>query len=329
MQHLAEYGLFLAKTITFVIAILLIISGVVGLMSRARNEKSSHRLELKKINEDLDHLKEQMLATIFSKKEYKKWQKSESKKHKANSKEKKPRVFILNFEGDPKASQVTELREEISAILQIAQPEDEVVLKLESPGGVVHGYGLAASQLQRLRDQQISLTIIVDKVAASGGYMMACVANKLIAAPFAIIGSIGVVLELPNFNRLLKKYNIDYEQLTAGEYKRTLSILGENTDQGRTKMKAELEVAHQLFKSFIGQHRPTLDLSKVATGEHWFGIEAKTLGLVDENQTSDDYLLKLSQTAELYSLQYHRKKSLGKRLSLGLQNMLQSMRIGW
>jgi serine protease SohB len=329
MQHLAEYGLFLAKTITIIVAILLIISGLVALITRARADTSTNRLELKKINEQLDHLKEQMLKTILPKKEYKKWQKAEVKKNKAPIKEKKTRIFILDFEGDVKASQVTELREEVSAILQIASPTDEVVVKLESPGGVVHGYGLAASQLQRLRDHRIPLTVIVDKVAASGGYMMACVANKLIAAPFAIIGSIGVVVELPNFNRLLKKYDIDYEQLTAGEYKRTLSILGENTDQGRTKMKAELEVAHALFKSFIGQHRPTLDLSKVATGEHWFGIEAKTLGLVDENQTSDDYLLKASETAELYQLQYHRKKTLGKRLSLGLQNAFQSIRTGW
>jgi serine protease SohB len=326
MQLLSEYGLFLAKTITFVIAILVIGGSLATLIARGRAEKGGERLELSKLNEHLEELKQQLFQKILSKKEYKKWNKIEDKKHKAEIKETRPRVFVLNFEGDVKASTVTELREEITALLQIATPEDEVVVKLESPGGVVHGYGLAASQLQRLRDRKIPLTIIVDKVAASGGYMMACVANKLIAAPFAIIGSIGVIIELPNFNRLLKKHNIDYEQLTAGEYKRTLTVLGENTDQGRAKMKADLEVAHNLFKSFIAQHRPTLDLTKVATGEHWFGSEALTLGLVDANQTSDDYLMAASEKADVYVLKYTRKKSLGQRLTLGFQNAVQSLR---
>ena len=326
MPLLAEYGLFLAKTITFVIAILLIGGGLASLITRGRSEKGAERLELTKLNEHLEDLKQQLFEKILSKKEYKKWNKIEEKKQKSVKKETKHRIFVLNFDGDVKASTVTELREEITALLQIATPKDEVVVKLESPGGVVHGYGLAASQLQRLRDHKIPLTIIVDKVAASGGYMMACVANKLIAAPFAIIGSIGVIIELPNFNRLLKKHDIDYEQLTAGEYKRTLTLFGENTEQGRVKMKADLEVAHDLFKRFIGQHRPQLDLTKVATGEHWFGSEAFTLGLVDANQTSDDYLLSASEKADVYVLKYVRKKTLGQRLVVGFQNAVQGLK---
>ena len=188
---------------------------------------------------------------------------------------KQQRVFVLNFDGDWKASAVNLFREEITAILCVAKPQDEVVVRLESSGGVVHGYGLAASELQRIKDHHIPLTIAVDKVAASGGYMMACVADKILAAPFAIIGSIGVLAQLPNFHRFLKKHDVDFEQITAGQYKRTLSLFGENTSDGRKKFQTEINEAHQLFKQFITEHRPQIDIDKLATGEYWFGQKPK------------------------------------------------------
>lgn len=235
---------------------------------------------------------------------------------------------MLDFDGDLHAHAVDALREEVSAVLQIAQDGDEVLLRLESEGGVVHGYGLAASQLARLRERKIPLTVAVDKVAASGGYMMACVASQIIAAPFAIIGSIGVIGQVPNFNRLLKRLDIDYEMHTAGEYKRTLTLFGENTDAGREKFRQELEETHTLFRGFVSEHRPSLDLDRVATGEHWFGKQALELDLVDSLQTSDDFLLSRVEQAELIELKFRERKPLAERLSRGLTHLSHGLRRG-
>jgi serine protease SohB len=196
-----------------------------------------------------------------------------------------------------------------------------VLLRLESEGGLVHAYGLAASQLQRIRERKLRLTAAVDKVAASGGYMMACVADHIIAAPFAVVGSIGVIAQLPNFNRLLKKHEVDFELHTAGEYKRTLTLFGENTDAARAKFREELEDTHALFKAFVADNRPALDLEKVATGEHWFGARALALRLVDELKTSDDFLLERSASADLVHLAFRRKHSLTERIAHGLARL--------
>ncbi len=245
-------------------------------------------------------------------KEQKQWHKAQKKKHKQEAKaakakaklgevltEGKPRVWVLDFKGSMDAHEVNSLREEITAVLAAFKPQDQVVLRLESPGGVVHGYGLAASQLQRLRDKKIPLTVTVDKVAASGGYMMACVADKIVSAPFAIVGSIGVVAQMPNFNRFLKNKDIDIELHTAGQYKRTLTFLGENTEEGREKFREELNETHQLFKDFVKRMRPSLDIEQVATGEHWYGQQAVEKGLVDEINTSDDVILNLMEGREV------------------------------
>ena len=222
----------------------------------------------------------------------------------------KPCVYVLDFKGDISASETTALREEISAIINVAKADDEVLLRLESPGGVVHGYGLAASQLARLKQKGIKLTVAVDKVAASGGYMMACVADKIVSAPFAIIGSIGVVAQIPNIHRLLKKHDVDVDVMTAGEFKRTVTVLGENTEKGKQKFQAELEETHQLFKQFVTQNRPHLDVDKVATGEHWFGQQALALQLVDELATSDDIILEKMKDKSVIAVKYKVKKPL-------------------
>ena len=237
---------------------------------------------------------------------------------------------MLDFHGDPRASQVEELRKAITAVLAVIRPDkDEIMLRLESPGGMVHAYGLAASQLARIRQQEIPLTICVDKVAASGGYMMACLGTKIIAAPFAYIGSIGVLLQLPNFNRLLKKKDVDFEMITAGEYKRTLTIFGENTDQGREKMTAEIQETHELFKDFVHEYRPVLDINQVATGESWFGKKALALNLVDEIGTSDEYIVNACKDADVYSVIYEKKKNLADRLSKSVENALDSSLMKW
>ncbi|MCA1778861.1 MAG: protease SohB, partial [Xanthomonadaceae bacterium] len=163
--------------------------------------------------------------------------------------------------------------------------------------------------LKRIRDRGIRLTVTVDKVAASGGYMMACVADRIIAAPFAILGSIGVIASMPNFNRVLKKHDIDYEQFMAGEYKRTVTLFGENTDRERDKFQHDIEDVHALFKEFVHSHRAQVDLEKAATGEYWYGVRALDLKLADELLTSDDYLLGASAQADLYQLRWETEKS--------------------
>lgn len=236
------------------------------------------------------------------------------------------KIFVLDFKGDIQASAVENIREEITLILATAKAgRDRVVVRLESPGGMVHGYGLAAAQLVRLRDAGFHLTICVDKVAASGGYMMACIANEIIAAPFAIVGSIGVVAQVPNFNRLLKQHNVDFELYTAGQYKRTVTMFGENTPEGKAKFEEELQQTHVLFKHFVEKYRPQLNVDKVATGEHWYGEDALELNLVDKLQTSDEYLLALLPQHDVYVINTRKKATLGEKLGLQAAQMADSL----
>lgn len=236
------------------------------------------------------------------------------------------KIFVLDFKGDIQASAVENLREEITLILATAKAgRDRVVVRLESPGGMVHGYGLAAAQLVRLRDAGFHLTICVDKVAASGGYMMACIANEIISAPFAVVGSIGVVAQVPNFNRLLKEHNVDFELYTAGQYKRTVTMFGENTPEGKAKFEEELQQTHILFKHFVEKYRPQLNVDKVATGEHWYGQDALDLNLVDKLQTSDEYLLALLPQHDVYVINTRKKATLGEKLGLQAAQMADSL----
>lgn len=220
----------------------------------------------------------------------------------AKPSDEKARTFVIRFDGDVAATAVEHFRIEVSAVLTMAQPQDEVVVCIESPGGMVHSYGLAASQMMRIRSKGIPLTAVVDRVAASGGYLMAAVANKIVAAPFAVIGSIGVVAQVPNVHRLLKKNDVDVEVLTAGKYKRTLTLLGENTDEGREKFRQELEDVHALFQDFVVENRPELDIDAVATGEAWYGTRALALHLVDELAASDEYLIQQCQERDVYDV---------------------------
>lgn len=232
------------------------------------------------------------------------------------------KVYVLDFKGDTAASAVENLREEITLILATAKVgRDRVVVRLESPGGMVHSYGLAAAQLVRLRDAGFNLTICVDKVAASGGYMMACIANEIVSAPFAVLGSIGVVAQIPNFNRLLKEKNIDFELYTAGQYKRTVTMFGENTEEGKAKFEQELQQTHELFKHFVEKYRPQLNVELVATGEHWYGKDALELSLVDQLQTSDEYLLSLLTQHDVYVIDTRRKPTFGEKLGLQAAQM--------
>lgn len=331
MDYLYQYGLFLAKATTLVVALLFVVGSLAQLFRQAR-EQMAEQLEVRSLNDRLERMADILRGELLDDtawKDYLKQKKKEdkadrkaSKKHKKVS---KPRLFVLDFDGDVAASATDGLREEISAILQIAQSDDEVLLRLESSGGYVHSYGLAASQLRRLRDQGILLTVAVDKVAASGGYLMAGVADRIIAAPFAIVGSIGVVAQLPNIHRLLKKNDVDIELHTAGEYKRTLTMLGENTEAGRAKFREELEDTHALFKEYLAEHRSSLDLSAVATGEHWYGRRALELKLVDELSTSDDYLLKNLKSHDIYSIEYKQRRPLSERLGDNLRLLLRAV----
>ncbi|MBB1199483.1 protease SohB [Enterobacteriaceae bacterium 89] len=320
MEILSQYGLFLAKIATVVVAIVLIATFIVNLTQR---KKQRGELRITNLSEQYKEMQEDMSVALLDGPQQKLWHKAQKKKHKLEAKAAKtnakrgitesadkPRVWVLDFKGSMDAHEVSALREEVTAVLAVFKPQDQVVVRLESPGGVVHGYGLAASQLQRLRDKQIPITIAVDKVAASGGYMMACVGDKIVSAPFAIIGSIGVVAQIPNFNRFLKNKEIDIELHTAGQYKRTLTLLGENTEEGRQKFREDLNETHLLFKEFVHKMRPTLDIEQVATGEHWYGSQALEKGLVDEVGTSDDLLLRLMEGREVLNVRYLQRKRL-------------------
>lgn len=316
MQALIELSLFTGKAVILFLLFFGIFITFFGLLSKAK-EKMKGKLTIKDLNQKYFETTEAIQEVTLSKKELKVLGKQKKADAKAEKKSTTPpkRIYVLNFNGDIRASAVSNLSEEVTAVLNVANPNDEVVLRLESPGGMVHGYGLAAAQLMRLRAHNIPLTVTVDKIAASGGYLMACVANRILAAPFAIIGSIGVVVQLPNFHRLLKDKHIDFEQHTAGEFKRTITMFGENTPEAREKLQEEIEDIHQLFKNLITENRKQVDIQKVSTGEHWLALQAIDLQLVDEIKTSDEYLLERSKDAHLYEICYEVKKPFLSRLS--------------
>jgi serine protease SohB len=325
LEFLSNYGLFLAKSITVVVAILFVVIGVVAANSREKKHTTGH-ISVTRLNDEYDDHEDALKTAVLSEEELKKEHKADKKKRKEEKKKKgsdtdeaKKRIFVIEFDGDVKASAVSSLREEITAILTIATPKDEVVLCLESPGGMVHTYGLAASQLTRITQKEIPLTVIVDAVAASGGYMMACIGTKILAAPFAVVGSIGVVAQLPNFHRLLEKNDIDVEVFTAGEHKRTVTMFGENTEKGKAKFIEELEDTHTLFKSFVSEHRPQVNISEVATGEAWYGQRAIEKNLIDDIQTSDEYLMSKRDDSDIFQVCYEEKKSIQQKLGLAVQ----------
>lgn len=315
-----DYLSFLAKTLTFIFAFAVI--ALILVSSRGKGQRKEGELKTTSLNAFYEKLHKTIDHAFMSKSKLKASQKAEKAEKKTKQidaeNDTKQKVYVLDFDGDAAATAVDCLRHEVTALLSNAKPTDEVVLRLESPGGMVHSYGLASSQLVRIREAGIPLTICVDKVAASGGYMMACIANKIISAPFAILGSIGVVAEMPNINRLLKKHDVDIELITAGQYKRTLTLMGENTEDGRKKFQDEVDVVHGLFKTFVSNYRPILDIDAVSTGEAWYGSAAVDNKLADQLMTSDEYLAKKSITSSLMLIRFEKPKAGGLKARLGL-----------
>jgi serine protease SohB len=331
LEFLSQYGLFLIKSITIVVAILIVVAGLVAISSRQKREAEGH-IEVTPLNKKFEEMADTIKSEILDHEALKKEHKEAKKKHKIEQKkaknepaeERRKRIYVIDFNGDTKASEVEHLREEVTAILTVAEPRDEVLIKLESPGGMVHTYGLAASQLQRITKKDIPLTVAVDAVAASGGYMMACIGTKILAAPFAILGSIGVIAQLPNFHRLLKKHDVDFEMFTAGEYKRTVTMFGQNTDKGREKFVSDLEETHELFKQFVSDHRPQVNVAEVATGEIWYGSRALEQKLIDDIQTSDEYLLEQSKDCDVFEVTYAAKKSWQEKLGFAAEKGIEN-----
>lgn len=337
MEYLIEYGMFLAKAATIVIAIVLVVGTIAATGARQNKPGRKGSLKVTRLNDHFDEMRDSLRETVLDKEHLKLIYKEEKNKAKADKKdqkarlkqeqkaetdsevERKKRMFVLNFKGNLAADAVASLREEITAIMSMAENGDEIILRLESPGGMVHAYGLASSQLLRIRKAKIPLTICVDKVAASGGYMMACLADKLVAAPFAVIGSIGVLVQLPNFHRVLKKYDVDYEQISAGEYKRTLSLFGEVTDKGREKVQQEVENIHSIFKNWVKEYRPNIEIDKISTGETWVGMQAKDKSMVDEIKTSDECIVEACTNAEVFEVEYEFKKSIQEKIAKVLE----------
>ncbi|MEZ5567242.1 MAG: protease SohB [Halioglobus sp.] len=337
MEFLYEYALFLARAITVVAAVLVIVAGLVAIGSRQRAVQHEGHIEIRKVNERYRAMGDALRSAVDDPADVKARQKAEKKAEKqlarAGKKSRRKgadtpgetrrkRLYVMDFDGDLRASATDSLREEISVVLSQAGEGDEVLLRVESPGGLVHGYGLAASQLRRIRDAGVPLTVAVDKVAASGGYMMACVGDRILAAPFAVLGSIGVLAQLPNFHRLLKKHEIDFELMTAGLYKRTLTVFGENTEEGRAKFLQELEETHDLFKAFVSENRPSLNIDKVATGEVWYGSQALAEGLIDEVKTSDALVQERLADWDVFAVKFVHKKNWQEKLGLAAEGTL-------
>lgn len=320
----SDYFLFVLKAVT-VLVVLVVAVAAIARASRAGSggESGEGRLIARKLNDRLRQQGDAIRQAVFEKKALKAYHKSQKAEQKAEKTGNKPRTWVLTFKGDIQASQVESLRREVTAVLEVAQKGEEVVVVLESPGGAVSGYGLAASQLARLREAGLTLTVCVDKVAASGGYMMACVANRIIAAPFAIVGSIGVLAQVPNIHQLLKRHDVDVEVLTAGKHKAPLTLMGEKTEEGRDKFLSDLQAIHERFKGLVGQYRPGLDIQQVTEGDFWLAEDALALSLIDEIGTSDDYLTSLVSERDVVGVKWKPKKTLNVRIKSAASSLME------
>jgi serine protease SohB len=314
----SHYALFLAEAVTLVLAAVALVAGI-SILSR-RKARHAGAIHVTDINRQLEAAGDQIEALRLTKAAHKALLKQRKAERKARQHgEAGPCSYLIDFKGDIRASAFVALREEITAILQVAKPGDDVLLRLESPGGMVNRYGLAAAQLLRLRDARLPLTVMVDSVAASGGYLMAATADKIIASPFALVGSIGVIAQIPNFHRWLQARDIDWEQFTAGQFKRTVTVFGENTEAGRAKLREELEEIHARFRSFVHERRAHLDMDTVGTGEAWLGSRALELGLVDELGTSDEVIRRACQRGRVLQVSYQRRMTLPERVRMSAQ----------
>lgn len=366
MEYLIELGFFLARVAILAFAVIAVITMVMAAGMKAKKQASRGSITVKNLNRELEQMRDALRHSVYDRFSLKSLKKREKKRKKAEDqerkraarsseqhsgtdeskanttdaggaapqqqrkgKERKKRVYVLGFKGDVAATQVESLRKEVTTVLSLAEADDEIVLRLESPGGMVHSYGLASSQLERIKQREIPLTICVDKVAASGGYMMACLADRLVAAPFAMLGSIGVLMQVPNFHRVLKKNDIDFEMITAGEHKRTLTLFGETTQKARDKAREDVEDIHVLFKDWVQEHRPVLDIDKVATGEVWFGTQAIERNLADQIATSDDYIMQACEDADVYEVRYEVRKNLGDKIGKSMQLALDRTLLDW
>ncbi len=308
MHYLVNYLLFTAKFITILVAILAFIAIAISIGAKAKSQGKS-KLKAKSLNDHFDSLKLQLIIDSNDDNSLKDLKKSLKQKKKDDKDKKKQRLYVIEFKGDIQAKATNGLQEQVNAILLNHKNGDAVLVMLESGGGLVNAYGLAAAQLARLKQAGVQLTVAVDKVAASGGYMMAAVADRIIAAPFAVVGSIGVLAQVPNLHRFLEKKNIDFEQFTAGKYKRTITVFGKNTNEGKAKFQEELDETHALFKAHISKYRPSVDCEKVATGEHWFACDTLDKNLVDEIKTSDDFILEHYPSKDIILLEFNEKQS--------------------
>ena len=307
-QTVAAYLLFLGKALT----VLLVLAALIALVAAAsRRGTPGERLEVTDLNRKYRVMQRALRRRLLPRRALRRLRRAERGQQRSRRKEgARRRVFVLDFRGDLRASGIAALREEITAALTVANAQDEIVVRLHNAGGTVHDHGLGAAQLLRVRRHGVRLTVAVDRVAASGGYMMACVADHLLCAPFAIIGSIGVLAQLPNFHELLERHGVAFEQIKAGELKRTLTMFGRNTDQDRGRLQEQVEDTHQLFKNFVAEQRPAVPIEQVTTGEYWYGTRALDLNLVDAIATSDEYLLAASEVADVYQLRWVTPKKL-------------------
>jgi serine protease SohB len=322
MAFWLDIAAFLVKALIIVAAIGSL-AILIARLARSGEAKESE-IKIRSLNERYDDMSDAMDGALLDKKERKARLKTRKKEDKAAAKARRgqapgKRIYVLGFKGDLRATAVKRLGSEIDAVLIAARPgTDEAVIRIESPGGTVTGYGLAAAEILRLREHKVKVVASIDQVAASGGYMMACAADRIVAAPFAVVGSIGVVAPVPNLHRLLQKNEIDFEEMTSGQFKRTVSVLGEITPAGREHFRGKLEDTHEAFKAHVAQCRPEVDMAKVANGDHWLAREALGLALVDEIMTGDELLFRARDSARLYEVSTEPRKTLAQQLLSGL-----------
>lgn len=310
------WGKYILNLLPQLAVIFIFFYGLWSLLSRKGKAQNEQKIALKSYEKRYYEALTPQVREFVEKKDLTALKKAQ----KAAQKEKGSCLYVIDFDGDMQASNTVQLAETTSCLLPLLRSTDKVLVRVKSSGGLVPHYGYAASQLSRLRSKA-SLTVAIDHIAASGGYLMACVAHEIIAAPFAIVGSIGVVGLVPNVHPLLKNHGIDVHEHTAGEYKRSLSPWAAVTPEKVQRYEHELSMTHELFQEFVQQYRPNLEPEVLQTGEYRYAARSVgDTGLVDKVQSSDDFIAEHLPKYHVIFVTCREEKSVWQRLSGALMH---------
>ncbi|HIQ50372.1 MAG TPA: signal peptide peptidase SppA [Nautiliaceae bacterium] len=199
---------------------------------------------------------------------------------------KKKSVVIYELKGPIVNYEQTEsiyLQKVLSDLDSIEENYDGIILKIDSPGGDAYSTKKIAERIKEI-NKKIPIVACIDQIATSGAYWLASSSDYIVADDFSIVGSIGVYASYLEFTGLMEKLGVKYNRIVFGKYKDILSPFKNLTEEERKLIERKINYIYEYFVKEVAKNRGlnySFVKEKIATGEFFFGYEAKELNLVD------------------------------------------------